>query len=91
MGRIWFALAAELLKDTLPVAETGNAASLRHPLHRVAERAAAALGNEPGSFYGWLPGGVGGATAPAGAAPGGYRRVVTFGSGTTSKHHLRSS
>jgi hypothetical protein len=62
-----------------------------HPLHRVAERAAAALGNEPGSFYGWLPGGVGGATAPAGAAPGGYRRVVTFGSGTTSKHHLRSS
>ena len=27
---IWFALAAELLKDTLPVAETGNAATLPH-------------------------------------------------------------
>jgi hypothetical protein len=49
-SQISFALAAELLKDRLPVAETGNVASIRHHLHRVAERAEAALGNEPVSF-----------------------------------------
>ena len=35
---ISFKLAAQLLKDTLPVAETVNAAGVRNHLHRVAER-----------------------------------------------------
>jgi hypothetical protein len=35
---ISFELAAQLLKDTLPVAETVNAAGVRNHLHRVAER-----------------------------------------------------
>ena len=38
---ISFELAAHLLKDTLPVAETVNAAGVRNNLHRVAERAEA--------------------------------------------------
>jgi hypothetical protein len=45
---ISFELAADLLKDTLPIAETLNAASVRNHLHRVAERAEAALGDERG-------------------------------------------
>ena len=36
---ISFELAADLLKDTLPIAETVNAAGIRNHLHRVAERA----------------------------------------------------
>lgn len=47
---ISFDLAAHLLKDALPVAETVNAASLRNHLDRVAERTEAALGEERGSF-----------------------------------------
>ena len=43
---ISFELAAHLLKDALPVAETVNAASVRNHLHRVAERAEAALAND---------------------------------------------
>ena len=41
---ISFELTAELLRDTLPVAETVNAASIRNHLHRIARRAEAALG-----------------------------------------------
>ena len=52
---ISFELAAELLKDTLPVAETVNAASIRNHIHRVAERAEAALGNEQVSFIDGCP------------------------------------
>ena len=52
---ISFELAAELLKDTLPVAETVNAASVRNHLHRVAERAEATLGNEQVSFIAGCP------------------------------------
>lgn len=47
---ISFELAAHLLKDTLPVAETVNAASVRNHLHRVGERAEAALCDEKVSF-----------------------------------------
>jgi hypothetical protein len=52
---ISFDLAAHLLKDALPVAETVNAASVRNHLHRVAERAKAALGEEQGSFVEGCP------------------------------------
>src|SRR5215831_2265744 len=48
-------MAAHLLKDALPVAETVNAASVRNHLHRVAERAEAALGEERGSFIEGCP------------------------------------
>jgi hypothetical protein len=51
-----FELAAELLKDTLPIAETVNAAGVRNHLHRVAERAEEALGDERGSFIEGCPG-----------------------------------
>ena len=47
---ISFELATELLKDTLPVAETTNACSVRNRLHRVAKRMEAALGDEQVSF-----------------------------------------
>jgi hypothetical protein len=40
---ISFALATEMLKDTLPVGETINASSVRNHLHRIAERMEAAL------------------------------------------------
>ena len=53
---ISFELAADLLKDTLPIAETLNAASVRNHLHRVAERAEAALGDERVSFIEGCPG-----------------------------------
>ena len=53
---ISFELAADLLKDTLPVAETVNAAGVRNLLHRVAERAEAALGDERVSFIEGCPG-----------------------------------
>ena len=52
---ISFELAADLLKDTLPVAETVNAASVRNHLHGVAERAEAALGSEQVSFIAGCP------------------------------------
>ena len=52
---ISFELAAHLLKDTLPVAETVNAAGVRNHLHRVAERAEAALGDEKVSFIEGCP------------------------------------
>jgi hypothetical protein len=52
---ISFELAADLLKDTLPVAETLNAATVRNHLHRVAERAEAALGDERVSFIDGRP------------------------------------
>jgi hypothetical protein len=52
---ISFELAAHLLKDTLPVAETLNAATVRNHLHRVAERAEAALGDERVSFIDGCP------------------------------------
>jgi hypothetical protein len=52
---ISFELAADLLKDTLPVAETVNAAGIRNHLHRIAERAEAALGDERGSFVEGCP------------------------------------
>ena len=52
---ISFELAAHLLKDALPVAETVNAAGVRNHLHRVAERAEAALGEERGSFVEGCP------------------------------------
>jgi hypothetical protein len=52
---ISFELAADLLKDTLPIAETLNAASVRNHLHRVAERAEAALGDERVSFIEGCP------------------------------------
>ena len=52
---ISFELAAELLKDTLPVAETVNAASIRNHIHRVAERVEAALGKEQVSFIDGCP------------------------------------
>jgi hypothetical protein len=48
-------LAAHLLKDTRPVAETVNAASVRNHLDRVAERAEAALGDERVSFIEGCP------------------------------------
>jgi hypothetical protein len=47
---ISFELATELLKDTLPVAETINASSVRNHLHRVAQRVESALGDEQVSF-----------------------------------------
>jgi hypothetical protein len=53
---ISFELAADLLKDTLPIAETVNAAGIRNHLHRVAERAEAALGDERVSFIEGCPG-----------------------------------
>jgi hypothetical protein len=53
---ISFELAADLLKDTLPIAETVNAAGLRNHLHRIAERAEAALGDERVSFIEGRPG-----------------------------------
>lgn len=52
---ISFELAAELLKDTLPVAETINASSVRNHLHRVATQADAALGDEQMSFVEGCP------------------------------------
>jgi hypothetical protein len=52
---ISFELAAHLLKDTLPVAETVNAAGVRNHLHRVAERAEAAFGDERVSFIEGCP------------------------------------
>jgi hypothetical protein len=52
---ISFELAAELLKDTLPVAETANACSVRNHLHRVAKRMEAALGDEQVSFVDGCP------------------------------------
>jgi hypothetical protein len=52
---ISFKLAASLLKDTLPVTETVNAASVRNHIHRVAERAEAALGEERVSFIDGCP------------------------------------
>jgi hypothetical protein len=52
---ISFELTAELLRDTLPIAETVNAASIRNHLHRVARRAEAALGDEQGSFIDGCP------------------------------------
>jgi hypothetical protein len=52
---ISFELAAELLKDTLPVAETTNACSVRNHLHRVAKRMEAALGDEQVSFVDGCP------------------------------------
>jgi hypothetical protein len=55
LSLISFELTAHLLKDTLPVAETVNAASVRNHLHRVAERAEAALGDERGSFIEGCP------------------------------------
>ena len=53
---ISFELAADLLKDTLPIAETVNAAGVRNHLHRVAERSEAALGDERLSFIEGCPG-----------------------------------
>ena len=50
-----FDLAAHLLKDALPVAETVNAAGVRNHLHRVAMRTEAALGEERGSFIEGCP------------------------------------
>ena len=47
---ISFELAAHRLKDALPVAETGQCGQHAQPLHRVVERAEAALGEERGSF-----------------------------------------
>ena len=41
---ISFELAADLLKDTLPIAETVNAAGVRNHLHRVAERCRSGFG-----------------------------------------------
>ena len=52
---ISFELAAHLLKDTLPVAETVNGASVCNHLHRIAERAEAALGDEKVSFIEGCP------------------------------------
>jgi hypothetical protein len=52
---ISFELTADLLKDTLPVVETVNAASVRNHLHRVAQRAEAALGTEHVSFIDGCP------------------------------------
>jgi hypothetical protein len=43
------------LKDTLPVAETINASSVRNHLHRVAKRMEAALGDEQVSFVDGCP------------------------------------
>ena len=53
---ISFELAADLLKDTLPIAETVNAAGVHNHLHRVAERSEAALGDERVSFIEGCPG-----------------------------------
>jgi hypothetical protein len=47
---ISFELAKELLQDTLPVAETISAASVRNHLHRVAQRIEGALGDEQVMF-----------------------------------------
>jgi hypothetical protein len=52
---ISFELATELLKDTLPVAETINASSVRNHLHRVAQRMESALGDEQVSFVEGCP------------------------------------
>jgi predicted nucleic acid-binding protein len=52
---ISFELATELLKDTLPVAETINASSVRNHLHRVAKRMEAALGDEQVGFVDGCP------------------------------------
>jgi hypothetical protein len=52
---ISFELATQLSKDTLPVAETINAASVRNHLHRVAKRAEAAVGDEQVSFLEGCP------------------------------------
>ena len=52
---ISFELTAGLLKDTLPVAETVNAASIRNHVHGVAQRAEAALENEQVSFIDGCP------------------------------------
>lgn len=52
---ISFELATDLLKDTLPVAETINASSVRNHLHRVAKRMEAALGDERVSFVDGCP------------------------------------
>jgi hypothetical protein len=52
---ISFELATELLKDTLPMAETINASSVRNHLHRVAKRMEAALGDEQVSFVEGCP------------------------------------
>jgi hypothetical protein len=52
---ISFELATELLKDTLPVAETINASSVRNHLHRVAQRVESALGDEQVSFVDGCP------------------------------------
>jgi hypothetical protein len=52
---ISFELTASLLIDTLPVAETVNAASIRNHLQGVAERVEAALGKEQVSFIDGCP------------------------------------
>lgn len=52
---ISFELTASLLKDTLPVAETVNAASIRNHLQGMAERVEAALGKEQVSFIDGCP------------------------------------
>jgi hypothetical protein len=52
---ISFELTAALLRDTLPVAETMNAASVRNHLHGIAQRAEAALGSEQLSFIDGCP------------------------------------
>jgi hypothetical protein len=52
---ISFELATQLLKDTLPMAETINASSVRNHLHRVAKRMESALGDEQVSFVEGCP------------------------------------
>ncbi len=50
-----FELTANLLKDTLPIAETVNASTVRNHLHRVAQRSEDGLGEEQGSFIEGCP------------------------------------
>jgi hypothetical protein len=52
---ISFELAARLLQDTLPIAETINAATVRNHLHQIAERTEAELGEEQGIFIDGCP------------------------------------
>lgn len=52
---ISYDLAAQLLRDTLPIAETINAATVRNHLQRTAERAEAELGDEQGMFIEGCP------------------------------------
>jgi hypothetical protein len=48
-------LTAQLLKDTLPIVETINAATVRNHLHLIAERAEEELGEEQGMFVDGCP------------------------------------